>query len=234
MYLGIDIGNTQTKFYLLDPHSKTVRNTGIKKIPWKNISFSIISRTGNSDTNITEKLKNYNIPFLEVSTALRLPFRNTYRSKTLGPDRICLVAGASALYEGDLLIIDTGTCITYDFLDKNKIYRGGSISPGLQMRLKAMHAYTAGLPLADLPGKLPPLIARNTLDALQSGAVYGILKEIEGIVNEYQRQYPGLKTVLTGGDALFLSESLKIKIFAIQKNLSAYGMLEILKLNKPE
>ncbi len=232
MNVGIDIGNTRIKYYLFDHGKLEEKVFGYKDIPWKKINNIIVVRTGKPDKRLEKLLREQSEKVLYVSPGINLPFEILYESDTLGADRIALVAGAKLLYGNNILVIDAGTCITYDYLDAESKYLGGAISPGIEMRYRALHDYTAGLPLLKFDEKLPPLIGKRTDLSIHSGVIHGVLKEIEGLIVDYRKQYPGIKIVLTGGNAKFLSKSLKIKIFAIQKFLLAYGLKIISDLNR--
>ena len=230
-WAGIDVGNTRTKYYLIENGIVHPKIYTFDEMPWEKITKAAIVRTGKIPPQLDALLQKAPFKVVNVSRNLNLPFKNLYRSPGLGADRIALVAGAEDLYGDNVLVIDAGSCITYDYLDKEKNYRGGAISPGIRMRYKALSSFTADLPHLDVPHKTPPLTGNDTQGAIHSGVVNGTLHEIEGFIRAYNRQYPGVKTVLTGGDASFLSVSLKIKIFAIQKYLLAQGLKKILQLN---
>jgi type III pantothenate kinase len=145
-----------------------------------------------------------------------LPITNSYGTpKTLGVDRIAGVCGAQQLFPNtNCLVIDAGTCITYDFLDADGSFLGGGISPGMRMRFNAVHTFTARLPLI-APVDQPPLIGNSTETCIQSGVVHGCVAELEGIINRYQQKFEGLKVILSGGDARFFENKLKGFIFAV-------------------
>ncbi len=145
-------------------------------------------------------------------------------------DRLAGVCGAIELFkETDTLVIDAGTCITYDFVDKQKNYFGGSISPGLKMRFKAVHTFTAKLPLVDSANAVG-LIGDSTESSIQSGVINGMIAEIEGIIMRYQDKYPGLRVILCGGDTAFFENKLKASIFAAP-DLVLIGLNSILIYN---
>ena len=110
-------------------------------------------------------------------------------------------------------MIDAGTCITYDFITKQCEYLGGAISLGIQMRYKALHEFTAKLPLLE-PNELQNFIGVDTNTSIHSGVINGVSNEIDGIIKQYQKKYQELTVVLTGGDTYFLSKQLKSVIFA--------------------
>lgn len=163
-----------------------------------------------------------------------LPFRNSYLSpQTLGLDRIAAVAGAQYLFPSrNCMIADIGTCITYDFLDVSGTYHGGGISPGVEMRLKAMHKFTAKLPLLQ-PGGSVELIGKDTRECMLSGATIGALAEVEGIIMRYQQYFDQLTIIFCGGGANFFESKIKGHIFAVP-NLVLIGLNQILRFNLNE
>ena len=152
---------------------------------------------------------------IEIDSSTPVPIRSSYRSmSTLGVDRLANAVYASAR-QGETetsLIIDLGTCITYDLV-RGREYLGGMISPGLRMRIKAMHAFTERLPEVELNENVPWL-GRDTTESLQSGAFHGWVKEIEGIVAGYTMKYPGVRMIYTGGDSPYFAAANKSAIFA--------------------
>lgn len=197
------------------------------------ISAGIICEVKSVKISIKEFLKK-KIPCLEMSHRLRLPLKNRYRTpETLGKDRLAAAAGAVRLYPGQaLLIIGLGTCITYDFVSARVAYRGGSISPGLDMRLQAMHHFTEKLPLVKFDPEVM-LTGDSTTTALQSGAVWGMTSELQGMIDRYHKKYKNLKVILAGGGADFFKKRLKKPIFA-HPNLVLLGLNEVLTLNVSE
>jgi type III pantothenate kinase len=162
---------------------------------------------------------------------LPLPIRNLYATPhTLGVDRLAGVCGAQQLFpDTPCLVIDAGTCITYDLLDGTGAYHGGGISPGLNMRFEAMHTFTKRLPLVQATGTVE-LIGNSTETCMQSGVVYGLLEEVDGIIRRYQQKFQGLQVILCGGDALFFENKLKASIFA-SPELVLSGLNSILIYN---
>lgn len=162
-----------------------------------------------------------------------VPIQNKYGTPhTLGMDRLAAVVGANYFFpEKDCLVIDAGTCITFDYIDRQAQYYGGSISPGLAMKFKALHTFTGKLPLVEQTEKAEvPLIGGNTIECLQSGVLNGTLAEVEGLIAEYKQQSPELITVLCGGDAPFFETNLKARIFAVP-DLVLIGLNRILNYN---
>lgn len=144
-----------------------------------------------------------------------VPFFNNYGSpRSLGVDRIALAAAAAVNYpKKNVLVIDAGTCITFEFKNANDEYLGGAIAPGIQMRFKALHDYTAKLPLVSL-ASVEDFIGNNTETSILSGVVNNVVQEIDGVINQYLARFEDLTVILTGGDTLFLAERVKNTIFA--------------------
>ncbi|MCK5441848.1 MAG: type III pantothenate kinase [Maribacter sp.] len=162
----------------------------------------------------------------------KTPFKNRYATpQTLGVDRIALATSAYYHYHNrNCLVIDAGTCITYDFVNAQGEYLGGAISPGLTMRYKALNDHTSKLPFLEV--KTPnDLIGTTTESSIHSGIVNGIIGEIDGVIDQYKSRYKDLTVILTGGDALFLSKRLKNTIFANSKFLLE-GLNYLLDYNK--
>lgn len=236
MNLAIDIGNTQVKFGLFDKDElKQVfaPQTGIEEIlSDKKIKHAIISKTGAND-EIEYWLKEKKIKTLVLSHQLKLPIEILYKTpETLGADRIAGSVAASALFaDKNVLKIDFGTCITYDFVNNKHQFFGGAISPGMIMRFKALHNYTAKLPLVDPMQFLNyDLIGSDTATSILSGVVNGIKEETSGIIKEYNLRFGNLQVVGTGGDAGFFVTLLKNEIFA-RPYLVLEGLNRILNFN---
>ncbi len=196
----------------------------------KNIEKSIISTT----TTINKEIKKSTqiIPqniYLDENTPL--PFTNKYDTQnTLGKDRIALIAAAQQLFpKQNTLIIGCGTCITFNFINSKNQFLGGSIHPGLKMRLKAMNYFTKKLPLIEIQ-KSKNIIGKNTEENLIIGSSMATAKEIDAMIEAYKVKFPKLNIIITGGDADFLVSLLKNKIFAIP-NLTLIGLNHILEYN---
>jgi len=166
-----------------------------------------------------------------MSDLTPLPIENLYRSKvTLGKDRLAAAVAAADRFPGkDILVISAGTCITYDFVNSGKEYLGGGISPGIQMRLQAMHTFTGKLPLISFK-KNVPLIGNTTERSILSGVLHGAIAEIEGIAVHYKEQFPEVVIIISGGDAKYFDKRLKISIFAFP-NIVIHGLYQILDFN---
>ena len=224
MNLIIDIGNTSTKLAVFQRDkvliAKTIEGFSLV-IEVENLlkKFTEIKRGFLSSVGFLseDELKTLEkrLPMTVLNSTLKLPFKVHYKTpNSLGADRLALMAAAATQYSGkNVLVIDAGSCITYDFIDSKKNYLGGAIAPGIQMRYKSLGDFTSSLPTLQ---KIVPKnsIGNSTHDSIHSGVINGVLYEIEGTVNEYQNKYPDLTVILTGGDADFLCKQLKISIFA--------------------
>ena len=243
MNLIIDIGNTKVKLAVFDcqkrvkktstSHKNFLNKIRILQEEYPKIKKAIISSVGKVTKEDLETLKD-NFKLLVLSNSTKIPFTNCYETPTtLGVDRIALVSASVNKYpDNNVLIIDAGTCVTYDFIDSQNNYFGGAISPGIRLRYKSLHNLTANLPLLDTK---PPkaLIGNSTAESIHSGIINGILKELDGIVAEYEKKYQDLTVILTGGDAKFLSKQLKSSIFA-NSNFLLEGLNFILEFNSKE
>tara|TARA_B100001564_G_scaffold359995_1_gene384491 strand:- start:57869 stop:58600 length:732 start_codon:yes stop_codon:yes gene_type:complete len=229
MKLILDIGNSLIKLAVFDSKlqieyrsfKEKELKTSLSKVlkDYPNINFVVVSSVSTLKKNkIKIFFDGYKILFLD--SKVRLPFNSLYETtETLGADRIALVAAAHYIYPNqNVLIIDTGTCITYDFIDKNSNYHGGSISPGLMMRYKSLYHLTENLPNLN-PTTPEYFIGYSTHSSIHTGVVLGAVTEIEGMVSMYKKKYPDLKVVVTGGDSNFLCKQFKISIFAISNFL---------------
>jgi type III pantothenate kinase len=195
--------------------------------PSKAILCSVVHHSDELGALVKSKIKS----FVKIDGYTRTPINNAYLSaESLGPDRLALVAAAHNLYpDKNNLVIGLGTCVTYNLVQKNKTFRGGAISPGLKMRLMAMHSFTDKLPDVPVEGDVV-LLGYDTDTCMRSGAVYGLVAEIDGMIAEYQRQYPDFNAILTGGDAPFFAGRIKSKIFA-DPDLLLKGLNLILNYN---
>ncbi|PWH81844.1 type III pantothenate kinase [Algibacter marinivivus] len=243
MNLIIDVGNSYVK---LAVYKKTelidkvivlladvvgVVRTLTKK--YKGVNRAIISSVGRLAEKDVEAISKC-IDLTILNSETNLPFKNLYKTpKTLGVDRIALVCGSIRQFsDKNVLIIDAGTCVTYDFINSDNEYLGGAISPGIRIRYKALNNLTANLPL--LESEMPNgIIGRSTDESIHSGVMYGILNEIDGVIELYKQKYSDLTVILTGGDAKFLSKQLKSSIFA-NPNFLLEGLNFILQFNSSE
>ena len=161
-----------------------------------------------------------------------LPILNRYESpKTLGRDRIALAVAAAAKFpKQNCLIIDAGTCLTMDIVNEMNEYLGGTISPGIKLRLKSLHDGTANLPLIDFDGLVPEIIGKDTQSCMKSGSVNGMLNEINGAISRFEKEFDSLNIILTGGDSKLFDNELKSGIFADPK-MVLRGLNQILLYN---
>jgi type III pantothenate kinase len=192
----------------------------------------ILSSVVNHEKSIEDLIAKQATLYVLNSNDFRLPFLNAYGSpETLGHDRLALVAALSKFYPGeDSLVISVGSCVTYNFLAKNNAFRGGAISPGLEMRLRSLNEFTDKLPLISREGHVS-LLGYDTETSLRSGVVMGIASEIDGMIERYESQYGRINAVLTGGDGAFFESRLKSKIFA-DSNFLFKGLYAILEFQK--
>ena len=219
MNVVVDYGNSAAKVAIFDQHRLTAKHLFGEPEALKN--FLEITPTENfiissvaTDAAAVAQSARAKRKFI-LSHTLPLPVKILYTTpQTLGVDRIAGSCGAIQLFPAqNTLVIDAGTCITYDFTDSSKQYYGGSISPGLKMRFQAVHTFTARLPLVN-PAENPELIGNSTETSIQSGIVNGTVAEIDGIIDRYKHKYPDLQVILCGGDAPFFENKLKASIFA--------------------
>ena len=131
----------------------------------------------------------------------------------------------------NVLVIDAGTCITYDFINSDNEYLGGVISPGLTMRARAMHEFTAKLPLVEVVEEEKSILGKTTQQCLKIGVVKATALEIDGFISEYKNNFQDLTVILTGGDRQILSKNVKNSIFA-PSNFLLEGLNQILEFNK--
>lgn len=169
--------------------------------------------------------------FLELDALTELPIENLYETpETLGKDRLAAAVGANELFpDQNLLVIDAGTAITYDLVSEKNQFIGGNISPGLEMRFKALNQFTGKLPLIKQSEDFQT-IGRNTTDAIRSGVQNGILYEIDRTIDIFNRNYQNLQIIMTGGDSNFFDKKLNYSIF-VHFNLTLIGLNRILEHN---
>jgi len=197
-----------------------------------NIVHSIVSNVRNTANNL-ENLLSTSTNFYQLNEQILLPFQNLYATPTtLGKDRMALIAAACNLFpQQNVLVVDMGTCITYDVVTADKKYFGGAISPGLNMRFKALNQFTGNLPLVEITeNEKPNLIGDSTINSIKSGVYNGVKTELEGIIASYNKQYENIQVVLTGGNAEMFDLESKNRIFA-DKFFLLKGLNEILEYN---
>jgi type III pantothenate kinase len=236
--LVIDIGNTRCKAGLFDADILVEQWVFADKIQEKLSKiierykpvFSLISSVGEQTEPIKELLQK-RTRFMELTPDLAVPFTNLYLTpKTLGMDRVAGIAGATHFFPDQAcLVIDMGTCITYDFINTNKEYLGGAISPGVAMRLSAMAVFTKRLP--EIVFHSPDsFIGNTTQSSMLSGVYYGILGEINDTISRYEEQFGEINVLICGGDAPLFDKHTKKSIFAAP-DLVLHGLNKLLQYN---
>jgi type III pantothenate kinase len=236
MNVTLDLGNTFAKVGIFDHHqlmeTHTLQNVDEVVSFLKNFSGdNIIIGSVNSNATILATASSHFAKVFTLSTHTPIPVKVRYATpETLGVDRIAGVCGAHEQFPGrNCLVIDAGTCVTYDLLDSMSNFLGGAISPGLSMRFRAMHAFTARLPLVEAVD-VPALTGTTTVSCMQSGAIHGLIDEMEGFIGRYSEKFEDLKVILTGGDCRFFENKLKASIFAVPE-LVLRGLNSILLYN---
>lgn len=220
MILCVDIGNSQVKAGLYKDGSLVLSNRfGTKDLQSTLLKFAeanqcmqiVVASVGARDLSF---LNNSPIPVFRINSQTPVPLAIEYKTiETLGVDRLLGVVAANERFKNDqILVIDAGTCVTYDICDRG-VYKGGAISPGLQMRLNAMHDGTARLPLLQFSMQ-SVTIGTTTESSMMMGAGAGLLSEVEGMINRFKIDFPDLKVILTGGDSTFFEQHVKNAIFA--------------------
>lgn len=240
MNLIIDIGNTLCKVAvaqngeLLDIFRFTkLTETDIEAIctKYSTIEKAILSSVRDADSILENYLEKKFSYYIKVSHETPLPIKNRYATpQTLGIDRLMSAVGAWSLAEGrELLIFDMGSAITIDNVSAKGEFIGGNISPGLNMRFKALHTFTQKLPLYSCEGDFS-LIGKNTEEAIRGGVILGVKKEIEGYINEYSLKNSEIVIIFTGGDANYFVFKVKNTIFA-DRDLLLKGLNKVLEYN---
>ncbi|MEG2514343.1 MAG: type III pantothenate kinase [Bacteroidaceae bacterium] len=239
MNLIIDIGNTLAKIAVFDGHilkevfSST--NQSLDALSEVNAKYSLENGILSSVVTLSDKIKqqleqlSFEIIYLNENTPI--PINNLYQTpESLGNDRLAAVIGANERFPNkDILVIDAGTALTYDFIDARGNYHGGNIAPGMQMRFKSLNMFTNKLPLVKKEGILLD-IGTNTDTAIRAGVIKGIEFEIIGYISLLKKNYPELLVFLTGGDEFSFDTNLKSIIFA-EKFLVLKGLNRILNYN---
>ncbi len=195
---------------LKDDSNETIKSLINDYKPQRSILSSVIEHNPAMEEVLTAHTR-----FHKLSHLTKLAFTSPVgKPETIGADRLALAAAAVHFYPRmNNLVIGLGTCITYNFINKFHEFLGGAISPGMEMRLKAMSHFTAKLPLVEADANVP-LIGYDTKTNLQTGAVLGMVYEIDGFIEEYASKFSNFNVLLTGGDIVHLGSHLKNKIFA--------------------
>ncbi|MEA3477698.1 MAG: type III pantothenate kinase [Bacteroidota bacterium] len=238
MKLIIDLGNTLKKFAFFQRGEmkdlyawKDFDLDELEKLLDKTpVSASILSSVIDYPDALTKLLSSQS-RFIELSANTPLPIRVNYDSpETLGKDRIAAAVAGSHLSAGNnVLVVNAGTCITYDIVSAKKIYLGGAISPGIDIRYRALNTFTEHLPLIEKSGDIT-LTGRSTKGSIESGVQAGVIAEVEGMIDRYRQDYEDLTIILSGGDAKYFDKKLKNNIFAVP-NIVLTGLNIILDFN---
>ncbi len=239
--LIIDIGNTRAKLAVFSGNeikeifvteNLTMKLLTVITEKYPSIDSAILSSVRDYPTEVDNFLLD-RFFFIKLDSKTPLPVKVLYKSPhTLGKDRMAIAAASRALFPGEnVLAVDAGTTITYDFVNQKGEYPGGSISPGIQMRLKALHVFTGKLPQVDVPVTGVDLVGTDTQSAMLSGVLNGVIAEVDGIITGYKIRYTQLKVVLSGGDEKYFDKRLKNNIFALP-NFVLRGLNKILDFNE--
>lgn len=239
MNICIDIGNTNAKLGFFDGNDLLENRQNIsdrhliKIIKERQPDHILISSVRKGIGKIVEMSSKIAKTYV-LNPSTPLPIQISYETpQTLGVDRIAAAAGADFLHKNkNCLVIDAGTCITFDMIDKTGQYLGGGISPGIDMKLKAMHKFTSNLPVVSANG-VPELIGKSTKECMLSGVINGTIAELEGIISSYKQFFDDLTIIICGGDAIFFESKIKDHIFALP-NLVLVGLNQILRFNLNE
>lgn len=234
MRLIIDIGNTLVKYALFN-NDKLLQLSKKNEVDHNYIDQIISENCINSVivSSVRKKIDwNVNTKLVVLNHTTKLPITINYETpKTLGNDRIANAVAASVLYpDKNILIIDAGTCITFDFIDIKKVYQGGRISPGIEMRYKSLYEFTDNLPKITFHSG-DYFIGKSTNESIISGVQQGVLSEVKLIISDLKKENEDLIVIVTGGDTFFFDKALKNSIFADQ-NFVLKGLNEILKYNE--
>ena len=239
MNLIVDIGNTAAKIAVIDENEIVARRISERLTDadfdelferYKLIDKAIVSSSGSCGDEVAAMLERRADYVLKLDAETPIPLRNGYATpETLGPDRIAAAVGAQKIYgRRNMMIVDFGTAITVDLVIDGE-FKGGNISPGLSIRFRALHEYTAKLPLC-APTSERLDFGTTTRTAIEQGVMTGVEHEIGGYIAEFEKKYENLCIIFTGGDAIFFDKRIKNTIFA-SRELNFFGLNEILEYN---
>ena len=242
MNLVVDIGNTLLKLAVFDGGRLVAQQCvgGLREETFAGLlggaraARAVVASTRGEAPAIVEAVRRHTDYLLEFTPATPVPIGNAYLTPaTLGRDRLAAAVGAATLYPGrNALIVDFGTAVTLDFVSADGVFRGGCISPGMAMRFRALHEYTAALPLCDATDSAE-LLGRTTDEAVRLGVMNSLAFEIEGYIARMQGEIEDLCVIFTGGDTNFFAKRIKNTIFA-NCNLVFWGLNRILEYNASE
>jgi type III pantothenate kinase len=239
MNLILDLGNTLCKVALFKG-DELIETSFFEKLDLQILQNYVEKKPGikaaitSSVINQSDEINNFlksNFDFIDLSKETRIPIKNLYKTPdSLGKDRIANAVGANFLSrDKNVLVIDAGTCIKYDFVSKENEYLGGGISPGIEIRFKSLNTFTDKLPLVSFQ-PFEKLIGETTTESILSGVINGCISEVKEMIKKYQEQFPDVETVLTGGYSKFFEKLLKNTIFA-DPFLTLKGLNVILNYN---
>ncbi len=239
MNLAIDIGNTRIKsgvfenntlkeFFIFQDTSQLLQSPLFST--YKITECIVGSVVNNIDAMVEELSKKISVTLFTNETLT--PLKNLYKTAhSLGSDRLAAAVGGNSLFPGkNILVIDAGTCIKYNFVNARNEYLGGGISAGLQMRFKSLHTFTSRLPLLEIDENYDKLIGTTSNESILSGIQLGTLAEVEGFIEQYKKHFPDINVLITGGDVKFFEKRLKKPIFA-DSFLILKGLNAILEFN---
>ncbi|WP_288170467.1 type III pantothenate kinase [uncultured Alistipes sp.] len=242
MNLVVDIGNTLLKLAVFDGGRLVAQQcvgelreeTFAGLLGGARAARAVVASTRGEAPAIVEAVRRHTDYLLEFTPVTPVPIGNAYLTPaTLGRDRLAAAVGAATLYPGrNALIVDFGTAVTLDFVSADGVFRGGCISPGMAMRFRALHEYTAALPLCDATDSAE-LLGRTTDEAVRLGVMNSLAFEIEGYIARMQGEIADLCVIFTGGDTNFFAKRIKNTIFA-NCNLVFWGLNRILEYNASE
>lgn len=242
MNLVVDIGNTLLKLAVFDGGRLVAQQcvgelreeTFAGLLGGARAARAVVASTRGEAPAIVEAVRRHTDYLLEFTPATPVPIGNAYLTPaTLGRDRLAAAVGAATLYpRRNALIVDFGTAVTLDFVSADGVFRGGCISPGMAMRFRALHEYTAALPLCDATDSAE-LLGRTTDEAVRLGVMNSLAFEIEGYIARMQDEIEDLCVIFTGGDTNFFAKRIKNTIFA-NCNLVFWGLNRILEYNASE
>ena len=241
MNLVLDFGNTLVKAGVFEEgdlvHFESHQDFNLNKLKKILKQFKIAGAISSSVVNTSASIEGFlkkNYHYIKLSPNTLLPIKNNYETPgTLGMDRLAGIAGANFIFpKKNALVINAGTCITYDLITTQAEYYGGNITPGLDMRLKALNTFTDRLPLVRKQFH-EGLFGKSTSTAILTGVIQGSYFEMRGFITAYKKNYKQLKVILTGGDAPIFESIAKSEIFAVP-NLVLYGLNKILTMNEPD
>ena len=242
MNLVVDIGNTLLKLAVFDGGRLVAQQcvgelreeTFAGLLGGARAARAVVASTRGEAPAIVEAVRRHTDYLLEFTPATPVPIGNAYLTPaTLGRDRLAAAVGAATLYpRRNALIVDFGTAVTLDFVSADGVFRGGCISPGMAMRFRALHDYTAALPLCDATDSAE-LLGRTTDEAVRLGVMNSLAFEIEGYIARMQGEIEDLCVIFTGGDTNFFAKRIKNTIFA-NCNLVFWGLNRILEYNASE